>query len=90
MQTPDRAVGAPDVQRLIGAKGHEELALFVTLGGYSSDARASERTTSSLRLLSGEDVVDLVLRYYATLGGRWRSRIPLTPVLVVDDAADAS
>ncbi|WP_413451957.1 hypothetical protein AA0Y32_13385 [Georgenia phoenicis] len=58
--------------------------------GYGSDARAIERTTSSLRLLSGEDVVDLVLRYYATLGGRWRSRIPLTPVLVVDDAADAS
>ena len=81
-------VGAPEVQQLIGTQGANELSLFVTLGAYSRDAVAIERTRSGLRLLTGEDVVTLALQHYASLPQRWRSRIPLTPVLVVDDAAD--
>ena len=82
-------VGAPEVQQLIGTQGPNELSLFVTLGAYSRDAVSIERTRSGLRLLTGEDVVTLTLQNYAGLPQRWRSRIPLTPVLVVDDAADA-
>jgi restriction system protein len=82
-------VGAPEVQQLIGTQGHGELSLFVTLGSYSKEALAIERQRSGLRLLNGEDVVGLVLQHYNALGARWRTRMPLTPVLVVDDAADA-
>lgn len=81
-------VGAPDVQQLVGTLGHNELSLFVTLGAYSRDAQAIERVRPSLRLISGEELVDLVLRHYANLAQKWRLRIPLAPVLVVDDAAD--
>lgn len=81
-------VGAPEVQQLIGTQGANELSLFVTLGAYSRDAVAIERTRSGLRLLTGEDIVTLALQHYAALPQRWRSRIPLTAVLVVDDAAD--
>src|SRR5690606_36122240 len=52
-------VGAPEVQQLIGTQGPNELSLFVTLGSYSRDAVAIERTRSGLRLLTGEDVVTL-------------------------------
>ncbi|WP_225755445.1 restriction endonuclease [Actinotalea sp. Marseille-Q4924] len=83
------AIGAPDVQRLIGSQGMNELSLFVTLGSYSRDAVSIERTRSGLRLLTGEDVVTLTLQNYAALPQRWRSRIPLTSALVVDDAADS-
>ncbi len=82
-------VGAPEVQQLIGTQGANELSLFVTLGAYSRDAIGIERTRSGLRLLTGEDVVTLALQRYDALPQRWRSRIPLTPVLVVDDAADS-
>jgi restriction system protein len=82
-------VGAPEVQQLIGTQGANELSLFVTLGAYSRDAVGIERTRSGLRLLAGEDVVALALQHYGALPQRWRSRIPLTPVLVVDDAADS-
>ena len=82
------AISAPQVQQLIGTQGHGELSLFVTLGGYTKDALAIERSRSGLRLLTGEDVVSLVLENYDSLSSRWRTRIPLTPVLVVDDAAD--
>ncbi len=82
-------VGAPEVQQLVGTQSPNELSLFVTLGSYSRDAVSIERVRQGLRLLSGEDVVDLVLEHYARLEQTWRTRIPLTQLLVVDDAADA-
>lgn len=81
-------IGAPGVQQLVGTLAHNELSLFVTLGGYSKDARAIERVRPGLRLITGEDLVDLVLRNYANLSQRWRLLIPLTAILVVDDSAD--
>ncbi|MBO3102577.1 restriction endonuclease [Cellulomonas fengjieae] len=83
------AIGAPAVQQLIGTQGVGELSLFVTLGPYTREAQAIERQRSGLRLLSGEDVVTLVLQNYPALSANWRNRIPLTPLLVVDDAADS-
>lgn len=82
-------IGAPAVQQLVGTQGVGELSLFVTLGTYSPDARAMERQRSGLRLLGGEDVVDLVLSHYSALPEWVRVVIPLTSVLVVDDTADA-
>lgn len=81
-------VGAPDVQQLIGTQGQGELLLFVTLGGYSRDALAIERQRPGLRLLSGEDVVTMVLENYTELPESWRSVVPLTRVLVVADIAE--
>lgn len=74
----------PDVQALIGTLSQGELGLFVSLGAYSSDALALERERQALRLLSGQDVVDLVLKYYTGLAPEWRARIPLRQVYVID------
>jgi restriction system protein len=82
-------VGAPEVQQLVGTQSPNELSLFVTLGTYSREAIAIERVRQGLRLLNGEDLVGLFLAHYGRLHQSWRSRIPLTPLLVVDDAADA-
>lgn len=84
----DRCSGAPDVQRLVGTQGVGEHSLFVNLGSYSRDAIAIERTRPGLRLLNGDDLVELVLKHYAALPEEWRAKIPLTPVLVVADVAD--
>jgi len=81
-------VGAPEVQQLLGTQGPGELLLFVTLGSYSRDALAIERQRPGLRLITGEDVVGLVLENYGRLSDRWRALTPLTPVLVVSDSAD--
>lgn len=80
-------VGAPEVQQLVGTQGAGEYVIFVTLGSYSRDAISIERQRPGLRLISGEDLVSLVLENYAKLPERWRLRIPLTPVLVVADVA---
>ncbi|MDO5626933.1 MAG: restriction endonuclease, partial [Mobilicoccus sp.] len=76
--------GRPDVQQLIGTLAHNEAGLFVTLGSFSADALNLERERQNLRLFSGADVTNLTLENYAELPARWRTRMPLRPVLVVD------
>lgn len=79
--------GSAEVQQLAGTQGEGEYSLFVTLGNYSKDALAIERQRPGLRLLAGEDIVTLTLDNYAKLPESWRSKIPLTSVLVVADTA---
>lgn len=81
-------ISGPEVQQLVGTLALGELGVFVTLGTYSRDAQSIERQKQGLRLLSGEAIVGLVLTSYDRLPERWRSLIPLTPLLVVDDATD--
>lgn len=78
-------IGSPEVQQLAGTQGDGELCLFFTLGTYSREALAIERQRPGLRLLSGEDIVTLVMDNYDKLPERWRRTIPLTAVLVVSD-----
>lgn len=80
-------IGAPEVQQLIGTQGTGELVVFMTLGAYSRDALALERQRPGLRLITGEDIVSLILKHYVALPERWRALMPLTPLLVVSDAA---
>lgn len=80
-------IGSPEVQQLSGTQGPGELALFVTLGTYSRDALALERQRPGIRLLSGEDIVSLVLEHYSQIPERWRLVIPLATLLVVADSA---
>lgn len=78
----------PDIQRLAGTLAHGELALYVCLGSYSREALGYERERQSLRLLSGTEVVALTLNHYAELNARWRSRMPLRQVYVVDRSTE--
>lgn len=78
----------PDVQRLSGTLAHGELALFVCLGSFSKDALGYERERQNLRLLTGADVVELTLQNYERISPRWKTRMPLRQVYVVDRASE--
>ncbi|MBA4021700.1 MAG: restriction endonuclease [Gordonia sp.] len=77
-------IGAPDVQRLVGTLSHGELGLFISLGTYSKDALALERNRLDLRLIGGDELVDLFLNSYADLTQKWRDRVALRQVYVVE------
>ena len=66
------------------ASGGNELALFVTLGNYSSDAIHIARTRHDIRLLTGRELIDLVFEHYEELGSEWKAEIPLRSVYAVD------
>lgn len=82
------SIGSPEVQQLIGAQGHGELALFVTLGSYTREALNIERQRPGLRLLTGEDIVSMTLEHYDRLPKRWHAVVPLSSVLAVSDTAE--
>ena len=53
--------GRPDVDQLLGTLGEGEYGLFVNLGSYSRSAVELERNRAKLRLVDGEDFVEMVL-----------------------------
>ncbi|GLK19033.1 restriction endonuclease [Herbiconiux flava] len=77
-------IGSPEVNQLTGTLARGELGLFVSLGSYSREAKALERNRQDLRLIDGDEVIDLVLANYEKFANRWRSIIPLRNVYVVD------
>ena len=77
-------VGEPEVSQLLGTLGEGEYALFVTLGSYSRQARIRERNSPRLRLLDGEQLVQLILQRYPKISPRYRTMIPLKQIYVPD------
>lgn len=76
--------GSPEVNQLLGTLGEGEFGLFVNLGSYSRSAVELERNRPKLRLINGEQFVDLIQQHYAKLAPRYRSLIPLKQIYVPD------
>lgn len=73
-----------DVDQLLGTLGDGEYGLFVNLGSYARGAVELERNRAKLRLINGEQFVELVFEHYAQLAPRYRSMIPLKQIFVPD------
>jgi restriction system protein len=86
------SMGGPDVQRLTGtlAPGGSELGLFVTLGSYSKDAQHLGRTRQDLRLINGNELVELIFQHYESFNPEYKRLLPMRSVYVVDREPEAS
>ncbi|GIT88205.1 restriction endonuclease [Roseobacter sp. OBYS 0001] len=74
----------PDVDQLLGTLGDGEYGLFVNLGSFARGAVELERNRAKLRLINGEQFVELILEHYASLSPRYRAMIPLKQIFVPD------
>ena len=77
-------INESQVRELLGTLVEGEYALFVTLGAFAPKARQSERNLSKLRLIDGEQLYELILKYYPSLSPRYRTLIPLRQIYVPD------
>ena len=75
-QTLD-TVGRPKVQELHGAVESGEHGLFITLGGFSADARTFERSKPNMRLIDGNDLISLIYAHYDQFDPRYKMLLPL-------------
>lgn len=73
-----------DVDQLLGTLGDGEYGLFVNLGSFAPGAVELERNRAKLRLINGEQFVELIFEHYAQLAPRYRSMIPLKQIFVPD------
>ena len=74
----------PEVDQLLGTLGDGEYGLFVNLGSYARGAVELERNRAKLRLINGEQFVELIFEHYGQLAPRYRSMIPLKQIFVPD------
>ncbi len=74
----------PDVDQLLGTLGEGEYGLFINLGSFSRSAIELERNRAKLRLIDGEQLVEIVQENYSKLAPRYRSIVPLKQIYVPD------
>jgi len=82
-------VGDPVVSALYGKVVSEEYGLVVTLGGFTAAARNFDRNKSNLRLIDGDDLVELILQHYEDLDPRYKGLISLKRVYVPEVLEEA-
>lgn len=75
-------VGRPEVQQLHGAIEPGEHGLFVTLGGFSNEARTFERTKPNLRLIDGAALIEIIFNHYHQFDPRYQMLLPLRRVYI--------
>jgi restriction system protein len=82
VKSTEGSIGDPVVSALYGKVDPEEYGLVVTLGSYTSQARAFARSKSNLRLIDGEEFVRLLLQHYENFDARYKGLLPLRRVYV--------
>jgi restriction system protein len=75
-------IGRPAVTQLLGNIEAREHGLFVTLGSYSKVARELDRSKPNLRLIDGEQLVELVVRHHESFEPRYQALLPLKRIYV--------
>lgn len=75
-------VSDPSVAALYGRLSAGEFGLVVTLGGFTSKATQFARGKSNLKLINGDELVDLVLEHYEQFDSRYKGLLPLKRVYV--------
>ncbi len=75
-------IGQPVVASLYGNVASNEHGLLVTLGGFTAQAVNFARNNSNLRLVDGEELVDLVLAHYEQFDSQYKGVLPLKKVYI--------
>ena len=75
---PDTAIGASEVRALSGVLKAGDIALFVTSGTYSTDARnAASGNDKFIRLIDGNDFIEMWQKYYDKMSDEDKNKLPL-------------
>jgi restriction system protein len=82
VKSSDQTVTDKDVSALFGKLSAGEYGLFVTLGTYSPQSRSFEQGKANLRLIDGDELVDLIFQHYERFDSRYKGILPLKRVYV--------
>ena len=85
--TPSSSVSVEVVRQLVGLLNRDgDAGLVVTSGLFTSEAhRAARESHRSVRLIDGDEFLDLWIRYYSKMSEDDRSLLRITPVYFVNE-----
>ena len=89
-KSSEAAVGDPVVSALYGKVGQGEFGLVVTLGTFTPAAKSFARSKTNLRLIDGEELVQLILQYYDRFDSKYRGILPLKRVYVPESLEETA
>ena len=82
VKSTEGSVGDPVVSALYGKVTTNEFGLLVTLGTFTPQAQAFARGKSNLRLVDGQELVDLIFEHYEHFDAKYKGLLPLKQVYV--------
>lgn len=75
---PETAIPASDVRALLGILKAGDIALFVTSGTYSNDAKhAASGSNNFIRLIDGDEFINMWQEYYDKMSDEDKNMLPL-------------
>jgi restriction system protein len=83
-------IGQPAVAQLYGHVGAREKGLFVTLGVYTAQARQFERSKDNLRLIDGDELIELIFNHYERFEPRYQMLLPLKKIYIPGQISEGS
>jgi len=89
VKSTEGSTGDPVVSALYGKVGTKEYGLLVTLGTFTTQAANFARSKSNLRLIDGDDLVNLILQHYEQFDSRYKGLLPLKRVFVPEVLEEA-
>ena len=82
-------IGADSVKAFYAMVQERDVGVFITTGDYTSHAADFAKSKGNLKLIDGQNFVDLIRRYYDRMELKFRQQIPLRQVLVPDIGEEA-
>ncbi len=72
------AIGASDIRALLGVLRAGDIALFVTSGTFSPDAKSTGTSSREfIRLIDGDEFIDMWLEFYDKMTDDDKNMLPL-------------
>lgn len=84
VKSEEGTIGDPIVSQLYAKVLEGEYGMFVTLGTFSKQARDFAKSKPNLRLIDGDELVDLLLEHYGELAPQYKRILPLRQVYIPD------
>lgn len=88
VKSVDGNIGDPMVSSLYGKVGADEHGLLVALGSFTQQAKSFAKSKTNLRLIDGQELVDLILSHYDDLDSRYKGLLPLKRVYIPESIKD--
>jgi len=82
VKSKDSDVNEATIQSLRGAMRDGDYGLFVTLSKYTANAKKYLESTPIIRGIDGNELADLISKYYADLDDKYKDIIPLKMVYI--------
>jgi restriction system protein len=82
VKSSEGSIGEPTVSALYGKVDNSEYGLLVTLGYFTKQAINFSNNKANLRLIDGNELVDIILMHYEKFSSKYKGVLPLKSIYV--------